>query len=182
MLCLTWGMITKTIKERIESRFGKKIRYPKDCYSLANEIAKVCNEQISPATLMRLFGLTKNNSHPRLFTLDVIAQYCGYSTWEDFLECECIENYDLQKKDPLKLECISPILENHDDSQDKMISITINKENQLTILDTQISQLSPRTFVDALIVKNVYILILESLDKNATGKLIKVDTAKLYPM
>ena len=176
-------MIAKTIKERIESQFGKKIRYPKDCFALANEIAKVCNENISPATLMRLFGLTKNNSQPRLFTLDVIAQYCGFSTWEEFLEkveCDCSEQNMHIQKNEMPPELIPE--ETTINYPTKKMMITISDENQLEVCDSEISQITFRNLVDPLIVKNAYLFILDSLDKNATGKLIKVDSAKLYPI
>jgi len=94
-------MITKSIKEKIESRFGKKIRYPKDCYALANDITKVCMEQISPATLMRLFGLTKTIVNQDFYTgrncTILWIYYLGR-----FLECSCIEVYNTQNNDSQK--------------------------------------------------------------------------------
>ncbi|PQJ09126.1 hypothetical protein CJD36_020225 [Flavipsychrobacter stenotrophus] len=77
-------MIPDSIKKRIEVRFGKSIRYPKDCDALALSISNYCNEKISPATLVRIFGMAKQGpTHPRKFTLDLIAQYTGYNCWED---------------------------------------------------------------------------------------------------
>lgn len=176
-------MIPKAIQHRIEYQFGKKIRYPKDCFALANEIAKVCNEHISPATLMRLFGLTKNNSHPRLFTLDVIAQYCGFSTWEEFLEKVEFDCSDQNMYIPQK-EMLPELIQEEVTIKypSKKMMITIFDENQLEVCDSEISQITFRNLVDPLIVKNAYLFILDSLDKNATGRLIKVDSAKLYPM
>lgn len=176
-------MITKNIRDQIEYQFGKKIRYPKDCFALANDIAKKCNENISPATLMRLFGLTKNNSHPRLFTLDVIAQYCGHCTWEDFIDNSNIE--DLHQPNIKSI--------NSDESTDlkikmsevtslKKMMIFITENNELAVSDSELSQIKSRKFVDPLIIKNAYLFILDSLEKNATGILIKVDAAKLYPI
>lgn len=176
-------MIAKTVKERIEYQFGKKIRYPKDCFALANDIAKKCNENISPATLMRLFGLTKNNSQPRLFTLDVIAQYCGYCTWDDFLEASDSGDLNLAELRSLKQEEISELsTKNKSDSPEKKIILSFSQDNTLEICCSEISQIRTRKLVEPLIVKDVYLVILDSLEKNAIGKLIKVDTAKLYPM
>jgi len=78
-------MITNIIRQKIEARFGKAIRYSKDCEGLANSINKVCFERISTTTLKRLFGFAKNVEQPRLYTLDVIATYVGYKDWSSLL-------------------------------------------------------------------------------------------------
>jgi hypothetical protein len=79
-------MLPAIVKEKIETRFGKKIRYTKDCFVLAASISKTCDEKISPTTIMRLFGLKKSEGFPRIFTLDVISTYVGYKSWNDLLK------------------------------------------------------------------------------------------------
>ena len=76
-------MIPEFLKNRIELKFGRAIKYPKDCIALAIEINKLCNEKISQTTLLRFFGLIKEPSNPRLHTLDIIAQYAGFECWRD---------------------------------------------------------------------------------------------------
>ena len=68
-------MITVAIRQKIEARYGKPLRYSKDCEGLANSINKFCLDRISVTTLKRLFGFAKNVEQPRLYTLDVIAAY-----------------------------------------------------------------------------------------------------------
>jgi hypothetical protein len=75
-------MIPEFLKIRIEMRFGKSIRYSKDCETLAASISKHCGEKISATTMMRLFGLMKTDSKPRLYTLDLVAQFAGFDSWE----------------------------------------------------------------------------------------------------
>jgi len=75
-------MIPEFLKNRIELKFGKAIRYPKDCEALSIDIHKVCDEKISATTLKRVFGLVETIKKPRLFTLDVLAQYAGFSSWD----------------------------------------------------------------------------------------------------
>jgi len=74
-------MLTNVIKNKIENKYGMPIRYSKDCEGLSNNIHKVCLERISTTTLKRLFGFAKSIEQPRLFTLDVIAVYIGYTDW-----------------------------------------------------------------------------------------------------
>jgi hypothetical protein len=66
-------MLSEIIKQKIEERFGKAVRYPKDCEALASIISSVCNERVSASTLKRLYGFVKGVEQPRQFTLDLIA-------------------------------------------------------------------------------------------------------------
>ncbi len=78
-------MLTIVIKKEIEKRYGRSIRYPKDCESLAREITACCNERVSASTIKRMFGFTKG-TEPRLSTLDIIATYLGSNDWDKLLE------------------------------------------------------------------------------------------------
>jgi hypothetical protein len=86
-------MITAAIRQKIEARYGRPLRYSKDCEGLANSINKFCHERVSVTTLKRLFGFAKSVVQPRLYTLDVIAVYIGYKDWSSLLaNIEKIEN------------------------------------------------------------------------------------------
>ena len=78
-------MITTAIRQKIEARYGKTLRYSKDCEGLANSINKFCHERLSITTLKRLLGFAKAVEQPRLYTLDVIAAYVGYEDWSSLL-------------------------------------------------------------------------------------------------
>jgi hypothetical protein len=95
-------MLSIRIKEKIEKEFGKgSIKYAKDCDALASAIATKCNCKVSSSTLKRLFGINKCGiGSPRVFTLDVIANYIGYHTWEDMLRD--ITNANKNKPQPLQ--------------------------------------------------------------------------------
>jgi len=95
-------MLSIRIKEKIEKEFGKgSIRYAKDCDALASAIATKCNCKVSSSTLKRLFGINKSGiGSPRAYTLDVIANYIGYHTWDDLLRD--ITNADKKKNQPLQ--------------------------------------------------------------------------------
>lgn len=78
-------MLSPVIRNKIEQKFGSPIRYPKDCDSLANSISKECRCKISGSTLKRLFGLIKGTEKPRLWTLDLLANYLKYKSWEELM-------------------------------------------------------------------------------------------------
>lgn len=58
------------------------MRYPKDCEALAQHISHHCKTRISGSTLRRLYGFVKGIREPRAYTLDIIAEYLGYKSWE----------------------------------------------------------------------------------------------------
>jgi hypothetical protein len=79
-------MISKLIQEKVEMRFGRPIRYAKDCEILAGSIHAFTGEKISCSTVKRLFGLIESENEPRLYTLDIIAQYLGYINYDNLLQ------------------------------------------------------------------------------------------------
>lgn len=74
-----------SLKRHIEEQFGRKIAYQKDCNTLSTSIFNKIGEQISPATLRRVFGFLVTNSQPSRVTLDILAQYIGFDGWDSFL-------------------------------------------------------------------------------------------------
>jgi len=78
-------MLSKIIKDMLEEKFGQPVRYPKDCEALATEISATCKQRISASTIKRLYGFVKGIEQPRLYTLDVISNYLGYSYWENLM-------------------------------------------------------------------------------------------------
>jgi len=78
-------MLSKLIKQKIEERLGQTVRYPKDCDRLADHITEVCRASLSASTLRRLMGFVKGMNEPRLYTLDVIAEYLGHKGWRELL-------------------------------------------------------------------------------------------------
>jgi len=97
-------MLSKLIKEKIEARFGKDIRYPKDCEALANHISESCRTRISSSTLLRLYGFVKGIREPRLHTLDIVAEYLGYKSWEELIASfdkkEAVQKKTIEKLKP----------------------------------------------------------------------------------
>jgi hypothetical protein len=75
-------MLSEIIKKRIEDKFGRPIRYSKDCEILAAIITEETKRSISGSTLKRVFGLVEGTKEPRLYTLDVLAMFLGHQTWE----------------------------------------------------------------------------------------------------
>ncbi len=78
-------MLSQVIKQKIEEKAGQRIRYSRDCEALAVKILAHCKCSISSSTLQRLFGLVKSKKQPRTYTLDILAAYLDYGTWDELL-------------------------------------------------------------------------------------------------
>jgi hypothetical protein len=80
-------MLSKLIKDKIHTKFGQTVRYPKDCNGLAEHISTACKTKISASTMKRLYGFVKGSSQePRIYTLDIISSYLGYKGWEQLVQ------------------------------------------------------------------------------------------------
>lgn len=78
-------MLSTVTKKQLEVKIGQEIRYHTDLEYLCIEIEKETKRCISLNTLKRLFGLIDDIREPRLYTLDTIAIYLGYSNWDIYL-------------------------------------------------------------------------------------------------
>lgn len=81
-----YSVLSEIIKKKIESKSGIKIRYGRDCIALSEKIFKDCNLKLSAMTLKRLYSFVKGASGVRAYTLDVLSNYLGFSTWDDLIE------------------------------------------------------------------------------------------------
>lgn len=78
-------MISPVIIDMLSSRLGKPIRYPADCEALSYDIDHTINQHVGVTTLKRLLGFVKDVKQPRWSTLDIIAQYLGFDSYNKLL-------------------------------------------------------------------------------------------------
>lgn len=78
-------MLSEIIKKRLEERAGFRVRYTRDCRTLAEKISSESGCHISASTIQRLFGFVKGIKEPRAYTLDIIAVFLGHEDWERLL-------------------------------------------------------------------------------------------------
>ena len=79
-------MLNKIYIKLLSEKCGKDITHPSGVDFLRNDIEAVTGEALSLNTLKRLIGLLPYESLPRRTTLDILAKYLGYSSWELFEE------------------------------------------------------------------------------------------------
>lgn len=83
------------LKAEVEQTFGRRVFSSKDCILLSLEIFSKTKEQVNVNTLRRLFGLVQANYNPSVSTLNIMAKYCGFSSFEEVPEIS-IENDEIE--------------------------------------------------------------------------------------
>jgi len=79
-------ILSPITKKQIEDKFGKPLRYPSDYEALSMDMQEITGCPISVNTLKRLMGVIDSVKEPRLYTLDTVAKYLGYSDWDVYIE------------------------------------------------------------------------------------------------
>ncbi|RUT73476.1 hypothetical protein [Ancylomarina longa] len=74
------------LKSDILKAFGEDLVYTKDCKFLADTICNVTGTRISTTTIRRLYGFLKATTHPAKYTLNILAQYLKFDSWEDYCD------------------------------------------------------------------------------------------------
>jgi hypothetical protein len=59
---------------------------PCDCRTISVLAFNKTKFSLSETTLKRVYGFAYSKFKPSLFTIDVMAKYCGYAGWDDFCE------------------------------------------------------------------------------------------------
>lgn len=78
--------VYQQLKQLVLDKAGLTTITPSDCKSLSLAIAKTTKNQISDTTLKRIYGFALSSSLPSHYTLNLLAIYCGYVSWDDFCD------------------------------------------------------------------------------------------------
>lgn len=87
-------ILSFNILEQLKRKSGLSLTTPNDIEALALDIQTVTGERLGINTLKRLTGFIGDEREPRLTTLQIIAQYLGYATWEQAMDMDGCENSD----------------------------------------------------------------------------------------
>lgn len=72
------------LKSRVLGKSNITQIVPADCYRLALEIKTETNKSISETTVKRVFGFASSIHQPSIYTLNALAEYCGFGSWNNF--------------------------------------------------------------------------------------------------
>jgi hypothetical protein len=143
-------MLSPVIKEHVETKLGKMIRYHSDLEHLCIEIEKETKQKISLNTLKRLFGFIDGVSEPRLYTLDTIALYLGYSNWDVYLlSLDQSGNSGFNSLQEIKIDLlpISSIIE-FGYAPDRVVQVRFEGQNHFKVVSAKNSKLVANDLVE----------------------------------
>lgn len=92
-------IVYKALQEKVELAVGFKMKSPRNFTELSQHILTATKQYISPITLKRFFGYVRTNDSrkPYRHTLNVLAQYIGYSDIDVF-EDSCFKDSEVESK------------------------------------------------------------------------------------
>ena len=143
-------MLSPVIKEQIENKLGKNIRYHSDLEFLCIEIEKQTKQKISLNTLKRLFGFIGGVSEPRLYTLDTIALYLGFTNWDVYLlSLDQSGNSGFNSLKEISIESlpVSSIVE-FGYEPDRVVQVRFEGQNQFKVISANNSKLQENDLVE----------------------------------
>ncbi|MDN3550334.1 hypothetical protein [Mucilaginibacter aquaedulcis] len=78
------------MKSRVLANANIRSITPGDCKALALQIYVKTKLTVSETTLKRVYGFAYSKFKPSLFTINVMAKYCGFEGWDSFCEQESL--------------------------------------------------------------------------------------------
>lgn len=75
-------MIDERLRSEVERMMGRELKASSDFAELSDAIYERTHERMSSTTLKRLWGYIDEPVKPRLFTLNVLARFLGFSDYD----------------------------------------------------------------------------------------------------
>ena len=75
----------KLLKESVESKFGRRVLYAKDCGELSQVVFEKTGCKVSETTIKRLWNLVNSAFNPSKYTLNSLANYLNFKDFDDFI-------------------------------------------------------------------------------------------------
>ncbi len=76
------------LRRLVEESFGREVKSPKGFIQLSESIFERTGILMSPTTLKRIWGYLSEPVTPRPSTLDTLARYIGWGSWNEFQQNE----------------------------------------------------------------------------------------------
>ena len=85
-------ILNDRIKKELMDKSGVQLEKAKDFELLADIIFQTTKRSIGVTTLKRLFGTINDSRKTNEFTLNTIAIYLGYSSWDDYIATNSVDS------------------------------------------------------------------------------------------
>lgn len=142
--------LSNKIIDDLKAKSGLLLEQAKDLDVLAGDIFSVTNRNIGITTLKRLLGIITDNHKTNQFTLNTLAIYLGYKTWEDYIAATNIDsvwNFDDQAIYVSDLKENSTVSVKYLDRHVSFKVTTYEDSKVLKVVSTENSSLQPDNVV-----------------------------------
>lgn len=95
------------LRNDIEQRLNHPIKTPADFVTLSEEIEQTTKQHLSTSTLKRLWGYVKSSTTHRADTLNLLAVFLGYGSWQEYLRNKVVES-DFLHSDQVLSQNLNP--------------------------------------------------------------------------
>lgn len=106
------------LRNEVKTTFSSEYLTIKLTVELSDDIFNKTGKKLSPSTLQRFFELITNTSYPSKATLNILAEYVHYSSWDDFIQKHNVQlNHNIHNRvivDSFGLSLFNICLKNHD--------------------------------------------------------------------
>ena len=136
-------ILSFNIIEQLKHKSGLNLTTPNDIEVLALDILAITGERLGVNTLKRLTGIIDDERTPRLTTLQIIARYLGYASWEQLAEMGGIANSDFDETPEILRSCdITPgTMIKTEYLPDRRILFQYKGNDQFMVLESENSKL-----------------------------------------
>lgn len=91
--------LINSLLEKVVHQFGKTHLAPSDCKNLSAAIFNKTEKSISETTLKRVLGFAKRSFDFSIYTLEALALYIDYKSWDDFYEQHKLNKGEKEKNE-----------------------------------------------------------------------------------
>jgi len=96
------------LKGEVEKKFARKIFSLTDCRKLHNVISSSRSAKISFSSVQGFFNLAGGDKHPSVNTLNALSNYCGFSSFDNFINSrETGANTNQEKQEKVLLSFLT---------------------------------------------------------------------------
>lgn len=137
-------IFNEKIKQDIKNRSSLTFEKSKDIATLASFICEKTGRTIGITTLKRLFGLLSDGRNTYQYTLNTIALYLGYNTWEEYISKNTLDSVWNYRDNAIfikNLKIGSKVHVKYIDRDVLMIVVEYKKENALQVASSKNSSL-----------------------------------------
>jgi hypothetical protein len=94
------------LKQELFQKIDRSIETHSDCSILSENLMDKTGRSVGVTTLRRFFGIDPSKNLPSVYTLDSLAMFCGYKSWDNFSDSKNHLN-----KNDIGLELLRPVEE-----------------------------------------------------------------------